>query len=70
MLMTKTLGVIVFDEERPLTLMVFNVRDVACRHHFPFISTLSTIGFLDEPIGFYGKQAGVYSVPTFSPTAT
>jgi len=50
--MTKTLGVIVFDEERPLTLMVFNVRDVACRHHFPFISTLSTIGFLDEPVSF------------------
>jgi len=52
MLMTNTLGVIVFDEERPLTLMVFNVRDVACRHHFPFISTLSTIGFLDEPVSF------------------
>ena len=29
MLMTKTLSVIVFREERPFTLMVFNVSDVA-----------------------------------------
>jgi len=34
--------------------MVFNVRDVACRHHFPFASTLSAIGFLDEPVSFDG----------------
>jgi hypothetical protein len=54
MLVTKTLGVIVFREERPVTLMVFNVRDVRCGHRFPFAGTFSTSGFFDEPVSFDG----------------
>ena len=50
MLMTKTLSVIVFREEPPFTLMVFNVGDVTCRHRFPFACAFSAIGFLDEPV--------------------
>ena len=54
MLMTKTLSVIVFREEPPFTLMVFNVGDVTCRHGLAFGGAFSTIGFLDEPVPFNG----------------
>ena len=54
MLMTKTLSVIVFREERPFTLMVFNVGDVTCRYRSPFGGAFSTIGFLGEPVPFDG----------------
>ena len=54
MLMAKTLSVIVFREQRPFALMVFNVGDVTCRHRLPFAGAFPTIGFLDEPVPFDG----------------
>ena len=33
-----------FREEPPFTLMVFNVGDVTCRHRLPFGGAFSTIG--------------------------
>ena len=44
MLMTKTLSVIVFREEPPFTLMVFNVGDVTCRHRFPSLAHFRQLG--------------------------
>lgn len=47
MLVTKTLSIVVFREERPVTTMVFEMCDIASRHRFPFAGTLSTIRFFD-----------------------
>ena len=52
MLMTKTLSIVVFSEERPVISMVFNMGDMGCRHRFSLAGAFSTIGFFDEPVSF------------------
>ena len=54
MLVTKTLAIVVFSEERPVISMVSNMGDMACRPRFSFVGAFPTIWFLNEPVSFDG----------------